>query len=179
MPDRAPRLLADYHLVTVPAYRLITLRDQGIGPGADPGPIVRQAQEHIAANTGYELYLSCAQDLIPAAIRVEIWTDQPPDSGDARVHQVTLSPPTLECSSGELVLGSPTGEAIGVKVTEPGIYTLRISHHGRIDATERRDQLLALHGATTNLSAAADEYAATERYIIQMWQTGALDANGD
>jgi hypothetical protein len=83
MPDEtASRMLAEHELRTVPAYRLITLRDQDNDADTGGREAIDQAQSSVAASTGYELYISCAQDLIPISVRVRVWSGRPSHEGN-------------------------------------------------------------------------------------------------
>ncbi|SDZ34220.1 hypothetical protein SAMN05216215_106151 [Saccharopolyspora shandongensis] len=151
-----PHLLAETQLTTVPAYRLITLRDQDTEPAANTRGIIEQAQQTIAASTDDELYISCAQDLSPVTVTVHVWDSQPDTS------QSLSSRLSLHCPSGQLVLGSPTGDAIGIELPHgPGTYS----------AVEYHRQLLAQLEATPSepLPAPADRRPDTEHYLIHLW----------
>ncbi|GAA2806035.1 hypothetical protein [Saccharopolyspora taberi] len=160
-----PRLLAETQLTTIPAHNLITLRDQDTAPSPDPRGVIEQAQHDVAASTDDELYISCAQDLSPVTVTAHIWDSHP----DTIEH---LGPPlTLHCPSGQLVLASPTGDAIGIELPQgPGTYALRITHHGRTTAAEYRRQLLtSLDTPSGSLPAPADRRPGTEHYRIHLW----------
>ncbi|MFC4086636.1 hypothetical protein [Amycolatopsis samaneae] len=174
MPDENnARPPSAYQLRTVPAYRLITLRDQDNDAGVGARDAIERAGTTIVASTGYELYISCAQDLLPVLVRVEIREDYPAgENADASSLRLTL-----ECPSGRLVLGSPTGEAIGIDLTTgPGVYRVLVTHHGRLEAERRREQLLTrlAENPGLDLRAAAEEHSGLERYTVALWRTGDL-----
>jgi hypothetical protein len=168
-----PRLLAEHELRTVPAYRLITLRDQDNDADTGGREAIDQAQRSIVASTGYELYISCAQDLIPISVQLEVWSGRP-----SHDDSLSPSPLTLECPTGQLVLGSPTGDAVGIELTTgPGIYDLLVTAHGRPEAQQQREQILAALGSSSDidLRATAEQHATLERYTISMWRTAELE----
>jgi hypothetical protein len=84
----------------------------------------------------------------------------------------------LECPSGQLILGSPTGDAIGIELTTgPGVYGLLVAANGRAEAQRQREQVLATLGSSPDidLRAATEQHADLERYIISMWRTAELE----
>ncbi|MFI5586310.1 hypothetical protein ACIA5G_14810 [Amycolatopsis sp. NPDC051758] len=159
--------LATYQLVTVPSYRLITLRDQDCDAAPDSDGTIDDARRAVAASSGYELFIDCAQDLLSVTVTVHVRTDSP------EVSRADRSPVLeLECPSGELALGSPTGDAIGIEV-EPGTYSLIVEYEGRQAAAERRQEILDERARSgTDLHTAANASAGPEQYLLSMWRTG-------
>jgi hypothetical protein len=158
-----PELLASHDFVTSPGYSLITLHDQDCDAGTNAGEAITAAQTSVAASTEYCLYVSCAQDIIPVTIKVAIW-DGPPEGRGEHLR--------LECPSGDLMLGSPTGEIFRVELPRgPGDYTVMVTHEGRAEADAQRCQLLAQLDEIDDLSDAAEEHIGVERYTIALWQS--------
>jgi hypothetical protein len=157
--------LAEYTITTWPAHSLITLRDQDNDAAVDAGQAIATATAHIVASTGHELYLRCAQDLLPVTLTVTTWGSPP----DADALGEVLPPLPLEVPTAQLVLGSPTGEATALSLpTEPGLYTARIQHSGRTEARRRRDQILAHNTLDTT------RREPIESYTIHLWRTADL-----
>ncbi len=50
-----PELLGQHELITVPSYRLITVRDQDNDDGTGLDEAITEAQTAVVASTGYEL----------------------------------------------------------------------------------------------------------------------------
>ncbi|MFF1615030.1 hypothetical protein ACFVYA_45340, partial [Amycolatopsis sp. NPDC058278] len=79
----------------------------------------------------------------------------------------------LECPSGQLALGSPTGDAIAIEL-EPGMYGVMVTHRGRTAMAERHREILHLADSATELRERADNAAELEEYRIAIWRTGEL-----
>ncbi|MFD5095154.1 hypothetical protein ACFWMR_31440 [Amycolatopsis thailandensis] len=161
MPDDRP--LATHRMITVPDYRLITLNDQDkdAGPGS---PSLEDAARNIAASDGYTLVISVTQDLLPVGITVTIQDTAPHTTTDIpHLH--------LECPTGQLALGSPTGSTIGIDV-EPGTYSIAVEHQGRDAASARRQEILHRYTSSDDFEALVDATPLTEQYTITMWRTG-------
>jgi hypothetical protein len=159
--------LAEYHLRTVPEYRLVTLRDPENDAGVDVGRVVRTAEREVAASTGYEIVVSCVQDLIPVDVTVAPYGSAP-DSGSTNV----VTGLVVECPSGQLVVGSPTGETIVASLpTGPGRYAAVVEYRGREQSRDQRQRLVDGLAAIEDLRTAANQYAGTERYVIRLWPT--------
>ncbi|MGW5715318.1 hypothetical protein ACWEVP_04065 [Amycolatopsis sp. NPDC003865] len=160
--------LATYQLVMVPSYRLITLRDQDCDAAPDSASTIDDARRAVAASDGYELFIDCAQDILSVTVSVDVRNESPELS-----RAIDRSPVLdLQCPSGELALGSPTGDAIGIEV-EPGAYSVIVEHEGRQAAAERRQQILDERArSSTDVHTAANESAGPEHYVISMWRTG-------
>ncbi|GHG41721.1 hypothetical protein GCM10017567_74230 [Amycolatopsis bullii] len=77
----------------------------------------------------------------------------------------------LECPSGQLALGSPTGQAIALEI-EPEVYGAMVTHQGRTAMAARHREIL--HGAdsATELRESANSAAELEKYRISIWRTG-------
>ncbi|WP_137816871.1 hypothetical protein [Gandjariella thermophila] len=157
------------------------MRDQDNDAGVGADAAIAEAQEGIAASTGYELYIHCAQDLLKVHATLEIWDDTPyPDSqveqwGTPRTFR-------LECPSGEMSMGTPTGEAIGADLPAgPGIYTIDLTHRGRDEADRLRKRIMVRYD-TIPLDQLPDElepHAGIEQYRIRMWWHAPLPEEDD
>ena len=126
---------------------------------------IDQAQTSIAASTGYKLSISCAQDLIPISVQVQVWSGRPTHQGCP-----SPSPPALECPTGRL----PTGDAVGIELTTgPGGYGLLVTAR----AQQRRERILAASTSAPGLDlrAAADQHSNLEHYTISLWRTAELE----
>jgi hypothetical protein len=160
--------LATYQLVTVPSYRLITLRDQDCDAAPDSAGTIDDARRAVAASDGYELFIDCAQDILSVTVSVDV-RNESPELSHATDRSAVLD---LECPSGELALGSPTGDAIGIEV-EPGIYSLIVEYEGRQAAVGRRREILDERArSSADLYTAANGSAGPEQYRLSMWRTG-------
>lgn len=175
MPDQLDR----YELISVPSYRLITLRDQDNDATPDPIQLITDAEANTAAANEYELIISCVQDLLTVLTRLEVWSGRPP--GPERADWSTPLEFSLECPSGQLALGSPTGESIAVNLPEgPGVYGVELVHRGRERAQELRSEIL--HGGSIEQgveSVEASDEAKVERYCIRMWRQAPLPDDDD
>ncbi|WP_216216864.1 hypothetical protein [Amycolatopsis aidingensis] len=166
-------LLAEHHFVTVASYRLLTLRDQDCDAGVNADHAIDEAAENIAASTGYELYINCAQDLFAITVRIAIWDDEPSIEQQGRTQTGRIL--TLICPTGELVLDSPTGEALALELPSgSGTYAISVRDEGRTEAIVLRQNVLKQTDtpAGEDLHTAAQRYGGIERYTIDMWRTG-------
>ncbi|MFD6070530.1 hypothetical protein [Amycolatopsis lurida] len=169
MSDHHPvTALVTHRLITVPAYRLVTLSDQDAD--ADPGSVslLEEAARDIAATDGSTLTISVVQDLLPVGLTVTVVNATP----HAAARSVT--PLRLDCPSGQLTLGSPTGSVIGIDV-EPGTYSVTVEHQGRDAAATRHQEILHQTSSVDDIEAAVDSTPLTEQYTITMWRTGDID----
>jgi hypothetical protein len=159
-----------WQLVTVPSYRLITLRDQDNDAATGADEAIERARHSIAASTGYELYIECVQDIAPVSVLVALRAEAATDAADGYTSAGTYQ---LECPSGQLALGSPTGDAIAIEL-EPGMYRAMVTHRGRTAMAERHREILHLADSATELRERANNAAGLEEYRIAMWRTGEL-----
>lgn len=174
-----PELLGQHELITVPSYRLITVRDQDNDAGVGLDEAIAQAETAVVASTGYELVISCAQDLLPVSARLEAWSAQP-----AVTDEPGWSAPQvfeLECPTGLVVIGSPTGEALGTDLPAgPGIYALDVVHQAREQALAARQDVLEHEDIIGRKQAVVDaQPGGFERYRIRMWLTAPLPDDED
>ncbi|WP_112267063.1 hypothetical protein [Lentzea terrae] len=174
-----PELLGQHELITVPSYRLITVRDQDCDAGVGVDEAIVRAGTAVVASTDYELVISCAQDLLPVSVRLEAWSSQPAetDEPDWSTPQVF----ELECPTGLLVIGSPTGEATETNLPAgPGIYALSVVHQAREQALAARQDVLEHEDITGRVFALVEaQPGGFERYRIRMWLTGPLPDDED
>ncbi|MFJ8962765.1 hypothetical protein ACIRG5_25575 [Lentzea sp. NPDC102401] len=174
-----PELLGQAELITVPSYRLLTVRDQDNDAGLGADEAITQAQASNAASTGFELVISCAQDLLPVSATLEAWSAHPVESSDP----VWSAPQTfeLECPSGLLELSSPTGDALGTELpTGPGLYAVEVAHHGREQALAARQEVLEHEDIIGRQQALTDARpGGFEKYRIRMWLVGTLPNDED
>ncbi|MFF1611934.1 hypothetical protein ACFVYA_29465 [Amycolatopsis sp. NPDC058278] len=83
MPDPTePGHGRTWQLVTVPSYRLITLRDQDNDAATGADEAIERARHSIAASTGYELYIECVQDIAPVSVLVALRAEAATDAAE-------------------------------------------------------------------------------------------------
>ncbi|WP_394618298.1 hypothetical protein JNUCC0626_04120 [Lentzea sp. JNUCC 0626] len=156
-------------LITVPSYRLLTLRDQDNDADEGVDEAISQALTAVAASTGHELVISCAQDLLPVSATLEAWT-APPDGPD---DPAWSTPQTfeLEFASALLVLGSPTADAISLELPAgPGVYAVDVAHKGRDRALAARQDVLEHEDIISRKQELTDAHpGGFERYRIRAW----------
>lgn len=169
-----PELLGRHELITVPAYRLLTLRDQDNDAGEGLDEAITQAQTAVVASTGYELVINCAQDLLPVSARLETWSAPPEEADEPGWSKPRIF--ELECPSGLLVLSSPTGDALDARLPAgSGIYALQVIHQAREQALAAHQGILEHEDITTHKEALVNaQPGGFERYRIRMWLTAAL-----
>lgn len=162
-----PHRTTSEQLRSVPAYRLLTLMDAE--HGASDGEAARAARQQEIAGTGQEIAVLVAQDALPVDADLELWdrapTEPPPGGwyGPERL--------TLDCPSGALRLGSPTGDAIGLTVP-PGRYDVHLYHTGRSEAedvAETLDRQLQHLSIPQRPAELERQGGGIERYIIRLW----------
>lgn len=159
--------LGRHELVAVASYRLITLRDQDNDAGVGLDEAIARAQTAVVASTGYELVINCVQDLMPVSARLEVWSGRPAPAGEPGWSAPQVF--ELECPSGLLVLGSPTGEALDADLPAgPGVYGFEVAHRGR-------DQALAMSQEDL-LNARQGDF---EQYRMRVWFAGELPGDED
>ncbi len=162
--------IVEHGFVSVPAYGLLSLRDQENDPTEEPGPPIRQAVEHIAAATGYEVFIKCAQDLLPVYAGVRLWDEEPSDESLTADGSSLTAVLSLHCPSAELVLGSPTGESVGIDLPSgPGQYAAVVSYRAREEAMRHRATVVGNLGSGGD--SATQEPA--EYYVVNLWRTEA------
>ncbi|SDH33087.1 hypothetical protein SAMN05216553_11989 [Lentzea fradiae] len=174
-----PELLGQHELITVPAYRLLTVRDQANDAGVGLDEAITRARATIVASTGYELVITCAQDLLPVSARLETWSAPPEDADEPGWSEPRFF--ELECPSGLLVLSSPTGDALDARLPAgPGVYALKVTHQAREQALAARQEILEHEDIATHAEALADaQPGGFERYRIRMWLSAALPDEED
>ncbi|MEV6643815.1 hypothetical protein [Amycolatopsis sp. NPDC051371] len=168
------RSIAEHEMTTVAGYRLLTLRDQDNDAGVGSSAAIDRLKTSIVAGTGYELFISCVQDLFPVTARVVVWDGEP----EAEPGGMPRLP--LECPTGLLVLGSPTGEVTDFTLPPgPGEYHVAVSHAGRDEAERVRRTVLERLGSDPDALDELDRYAGLERYAIDLWYAGPVDDEDD
>ncbi|HEX7303809.1 hypothetical protein [Lentzea sp.] len=165
-----PELLARHELVTVPGYRLVTVRDQENDAGAGLDEALARAAAAVVASTGYELVISCAQDLLPVAVRLQTWSARPEDGDDEPEWSVPQEF-QLECPSGLAVVGSPTGDVLDVPLPAgPGAYGVDVVHQGRERALAARQDVLGHEDLAGRKQELVDaQPGGFERYRVRLW----------
>ncbi len=162
--------IVEHGFVSIPVYGLLSLCDQENAPAEDPGSAISQAMKHVAATTGYEVFISCAQDLLPVYAGVRLWDEEPSDenlTADGSSLTVGLS---LHCPSAELTLGSPTGENMTIDLPSgPGQYAAVVSYRDREEAARNRATVIGNLGSGHD--PATQEPA--EYYVVSLWRTEA------
>ncbi|WP_125809685.1 hypothetical protein [Actinoplanes sp. ATCC 53533] len=161
------RRTASQQLRSVPAYRLLTLMDAE--HGASDGVAARAARQQEIAGTDQEIAVLVAQDSLPVDAELELWsgppTEPPPDGWYGPV------PLTLDCPSGELHLGSPTGAVVGLTVPA-GWYDVHVYHLGRSEAEEAAETLdreLQHLSIPQRVAEFERRGGGIERYVIRLW----------
>ncbi|WP_285607023.1 hypothetical protein [Actinokineospora globicatena] len=159
-----PNLLDEHNVVLTPAYRILSLRDADADAGHDPDNALGQAYATVAASTGTELHLVCAQAELPVAVGLRLWDTDP--AVTAQGDGVGLTAPLeVEFATGLVVLSSPTAEAVDFRLlTGPGTYAAVVEHSGRTSAEQHRP----------NADPASNEVS-HETYTINLWRTGDIE----
>ncbi|OXM44811.1 hypothetical protein [Amycolatopsis alba] len=169
--DHPAAPLTTYRLTFIPDYRLIFLNDQDNDAGPGASGVLNEAAQDVAASDGYTLVITVAQDLLPVGVTVTISDTEPhPAPGVPQLR--------LECPSGQLALGSPTGGGIPIHLV-PGTYAATVEHHGRDTAATRRQEILHQYTSPDDLEALRNATPPTEQYTITMWRTGDIDDTED
>ncbi|MDG4811175.1 hypothetical protein O7634_30840 [Micromonospora sp. WMMD1120] len=143
-----------YHeLLFRPDHRSFTLRDEECDAAVGAYQALVQAYETGAATTGYEVYVTAAQDLIKVRARLEVW-NRPGGSADGFDDVLTFG---LTCPSGVLQIGDGSGTAVGgIDLPDgPGVYTVQMQYRGRGEtraALRRLDERLSETVATAWLA---------------------------
>lgn len=169
-------LYSTHDLLAYAEYGLLTVRDQDCDAGIGANEAIDRARKNVAASTGYELFIHCAQDLFKIAADLEVWDGAPP----ANVATERWSDPLefeLHCPSGDIALGSPTGAAIGLSLPDgAGVYAIQVHHTGRDTATVRfQDYVRRLGTIPAEQSDREGQSAAgIERYLLRMWKNADL-----
>jgi hypothetical protein len=168
------RPIAEHEMTTVAAYRLLTLRDQDNDAGVGSAAAIDRLSTSVAASTGYELFIGCVQDLFPVTARVAVWDGEPETVAGG------LRCPGLECPTGLLVLGSPTGEVTDFTLPAgPGEYHLTVTHAGREEAERVRREVLERLGHDPNVTDELGRYAGIERYSVDLWYARPVEDEDD
>ncbi|HUQ56328.1 hypothetical protein [Lentzea sp.] len=164
-----PELLDQHELITVPSYRLITMRDEDNDAGAGLDEAITQADTVVVASTGYELVISCAQDILPVSVHLEVWSARPADADEPGWSRPRAF--ELECPSALVVLSSPTGGALDASLPGgQGVYALDVVYRGREQALAARRHVLEHEDTVSHVQAvAATQPGGFERYRIRMW----------
>lgn len=171
-------LIDRHELVSVPSYALLTLRDQYVDAPPNSADLITRANADVVAADEYELFICCAQDLLEVSARLDVWSALPPEVGAGWSAPRRFA---LECRTGVVALGSPTGAEIGVHLRDgAGLYGVEVIHRGRERADELRGQALRSGslGDAVDAVEASDE-ALTEQYWIRMWWQEALPEEED
>ncbi|MBW4717403.1 hypothetical protein [Saccharothrix obliqua] len=112
--------IAHLDFTLIPAYKLITLRDADNDAGTDSANAVTAARRDGIHSTGSELYIHCPTDTQPITITLTV-TAQP-----SQPHSPTFE---VECPSGLIVLGTPTGEQTDLTLPGgAGVYTGHVTN---------------------------------------------------
>ncbi|MET9230046.1 hypothetical protein [Lentzea sp. NPDC003310] len=123
-----PELLGQQEFVSVPSYRLMSVRDYENDAGVGFEEALDRSQTEFVASTGYELVVNCASDLTPVAVRLEAWSGRPAGDDGWSVPQVF----ELECPTGLMVISIPTGGGVDLQLPAGrGIYAAEVVHRGR------------------------------------------------
>ncbi|MDM4723164.1 hypothetical protein QTQ03_27495 [Micromonospora sp. WMMA1363] len=123
-------------LTFTPDYAFFTLRDPEHDAAVNSAAAIAAARRDVAASTGYEVYVCCAQDRLAVHATV---SDSPPSDTTwwQIVHGLRLA-----CPSGELRLGDVTGQATAITLPSgPGPYEVDVYHRSRETAVRRINEL--------------------------------------
>lgn len=169
-------------LLLCPDHLILLLRDIDCDAGVGADTAITQAQQHIAASSGYGIYVEAAQNLITLRITVEAWTAAPtrnPGTGWSEPIAVEL-----DCPTGQLQAGDDMGNVVdGITAPHgPGRYHVAVHHRGRETAVAHERQL---HAAMTagitgdRLDALRAEREGTEEYLFRLWWHSPLPDDDD
>ncbi|WP_019031022.1 hypothetical protein [Salinispora arenicola] len=124
------------HLTFTPDYALFTLRDPEHDAAVGSATAIAAAREDVAASTGYEIYVCCAQDRL--AVHAVVSDFPPPALSEWQlVHGLPLA-----CLTAELRLGDGTGQGTAITAPAgPGTYEVDVYHRGRDAAVRRISEL--------------------------------------
>ncbi|WP_007023730.1 hypothetical protein [Saccharomonospora iraqiensis] len=161
-----PRIVAEYEFVFVPFYRLITLSGPE-GDWRDAREALRRANRSVVATDTHELFISCAQDLLPVRAVVRVW-DSPIEPASVATEQAGVSERLpLNCPTAGLTLGSPTAPTKEVKLPDgPGRYELVVVHRGRADALRQHE---AVMDRPLDEMGDLSREEPVEQYTINLW----------
>jgi hypothetical protein len=168
-----PTRYASHDLRLVPDYRFFTIRDADSDAGVDADQAITESNRNIAAGTGYELYVTVAQDLIPVDTHLEIWDAPPPPPEGEEGDWSPWFDFTIACPTGLIRLGDATANAIAAELPDgPGVYHIQLRHHGRQQAM---DALRSFNGRFVNrdlldLGRELHSHAGLEQYHLRMWR---------
>ncbi|MEU4562367.1 hypothetical protein AB0F72_28630 [Actinoplanes sp. NPDC023936] len=120
-----------------PGSAVFSLRDVDADAGTGYAEAIRQAISEVAASTGYEVWVSRAQDMLQIAVEVQIW-DGAPDTGPAGGDWNGPLTFKLRCASGELILSDTDARSLtGIATPHgPGNYTVEVYYAGREEAAD-------------------------------------------
>ncbi|MEV7331364.1 hypothetical protein [Micromonospora sp. NPDC093244] len=171
--------IAHHELLFRPDYRFFTVRDEECDAAAGGAEALARAYGSGAATTGYEVYVTAAQDLIKVRARLEVWK-QPAGPADGFDDLVTV---TLTCPSGVLQMGDGSGTAVGgIDLPDgPGVYTVQVQYRGRVEARvalQRLDERMAgTH--SSHWPALFAPFDGVEEYLIRIWFSDDLAEDDD
>lgn len=172
---------AHRELILLPAYQLITVRDPDIDVTDHSASVIASARADVVASTETELFIHCAQDFIKVTTRLELWPRRP---ATAEPDGEWTTSPTFELvsPSGQLVMGTPTGEAVDLPLDEgPGLYGVDVLYRGRDHTVALRSSMFATHQDVLSDQAQQERelHAGTEQYRIRVWRETSLPDDWD
>jgi len=176
-----PQPSAQRELILLPAYQLITVRDPDIDVTDHSASVIASARTDVVASTDTELIIHCAQDLIKVSVRLELWPRRPDPTGPDE-EWTTSSAFKLMSPSGQLVMGTPTGEAVDLTLDEgPGLYGVDVLYRGRDQIVALRSSLFTTHEDILSNQAQQerDLHAGAEQYRIRVWRETSLPDGWD
>ncbi len=171
-----------HHHSLRPDHLILVLRDVDSVPDEAAATAITEAQRHIAASTGYGVYIETVQNLIDVRVDVEVWDGTPDENppGD------WAGPMTfeLDCPTGELLVGDDMGSAVdGINPPSgPGRYAVAVFSQGRTLITQaERDVLHALRApdGQDRVTDLRTRHEGLERYLLRLWWQQELPDDSD
>jgi hypothetical protein len=165
-------------LTLLPDYAMFTVRDAYCDAAVGFSEAIDVARRDVAASTGYEIYVCCAQEILKVTVDVHVDRDDVPQLPDA--DGVIRLP--LTCPTGELRVGDVTGCAIAVDLPEgAGRYDVVISHRGRAASAALAVQLLGegSGGDFDGWMRRLGEHAGVEQYLVRLTRVGPVPDDED
>ncbi|MEV0131775.1 hypothetical protein AB0H83_25350 [Dactylosporangium sp. NPDC050688] len=154
-------------LTFVPDYGLITVAD--VGHGGVDSDLVAAAYSTVSAASATAVVIKVAQDQLPVDVFAEVWSDAPQIP-----HDQGWSAPVeyrIECPSGDIRVGAPAGDAIGVSFAA-GPHVVRLAHRGRAEAGDLTAVLRRETAGTDPVTRRAEldrRGGGVEQYLLQFW----------
>lgn len=166
-------VISRHRLTLCPDHHIVVLRD--IDADADPGAgaAISETHQHIAASSGYGIYVETVQNLIDVRVDVEVCDGEPDDDPVDSGWQGPLRLP-LDSETGQLLFGDDMGNAIdGIDPPRGrGRYRVAFYHRGRDFIAEVVRDLLPLMAGPDGdrqLEIMQARHRGAERYLLRLW----------